>query len=114
MARRLVPWAAALLLAGCVVVPQTVQVYDPDCRVHTRQITLEAAVLGGFHSCSGDGCAAMLATMGFVTAASLVISGSIAIVGNVVYWAEKQGRCQRGEPVPVPVPAPLPPQAVPR
>ena len=38
----------------------------------------------------------MLATLGFVTAASVVVSGSIAIVANTVYWIERQGRCIRG------------------
>jgi hypothetical protein len=87
--------AVAVMLAGCIVVPQTQTVYDRECQVLTRQVTLETAVIGGFVGCSGDGCAAMLATMGFVTAASVVVSGSIAIVGNVVYWIERQGRCNR-------------------
>lgn len=89
---------AAALLAGCIVVPQTREVYDADCRVLTRQVTLETAVLGGFQSCVGDGCIALLATMGVVTAASVVVSGSIAIVGNVVYWFERQSRCRATAP----------------
>ena len=95
-------WAAAVaavggsaLLAGCIVVPTTQTVYDPGCKMHTRQIVLETAVIGGFRGCAGDACAAMLATAGLVTAASVVVSGSIALVGNVLYWAELQGRCQR-------------------
>lgn len=86
-------------LAGCVVVPQTREVYDADCRTLKRQVTLEAAVLGGFQSCRGDACAGMLVAAGAVSAASAVISGSIAVVGNVVYWFELQGRCQR-QPAP--------------
>jgi hypothetical protein len=35
----------------------------------------------------------MLVALGAVTAASAVISGSIAVVGNAVYWFERQGRC---------------------
>ena len=94
-AERAVCWAAAALLAGCIVLPQTETVYDPDCKMHTRQVTLQAAYLGGFQSCAGEGCAAMLATMGIVTAASVVVSGSIALIGNVVYFMELQARCQR-------------------
>ena len=41
----------------------------------------------------------MLASAGLVTAASAVVSGSIALVGNVIYWFEKQGRCL-GSPAP--------------
>ncbi len=87
--------ATALLAAGCIVVPQTQAVYDPDCKVMTHQVTLETTVLGGFTRCYGDGCAAMLATLGFVTAASVVVSGSIAVVGNAVYWIERQGNCAK-------------------
>ena len=86
---------AAVALCGCIVLPQTQVVYDPDCKVHTRQVTLEAAYIGGFQRCYGDGCLTMLAAAGVVTAASVVVSGSIAIVGNVVYWMERQGRCLR-------------------
>lgn len=89
----------ALALAGCVVLPQTIQVYDPDCRVLTRQVVLQANVIGHFQACAGDGCLAMLTAAGVVTAASAVVSGSIALVGNAVYWLERQGRCQRGPPL---------------
>lgn len=88
--------ACAIVLTACIVVPQTHSVYDPECQIMTRQVTLEAAVVGGFTSCAGEGCAAMLATLGVVTAASVVVSGSIAIVANTVYWLERQGRCVRG------------------
>ena len=93
---------SAAVLGACIVVPQTQMVYDPDCKMHTRQVTLQAAYLGGFHSCAGDSCLAMLAAVGVVTAASVVVSGSIALVGNVVYWMERQGRCP-----PAPATAPL-------
>jgi len=93
--RRLVMPAFAAALTACVVVPQTREVYDPDCQVVHKQIVLEAGVVGGFHRCGGDGCATMLVAYGVVAAASAVVSGSIAIVGNVLYWAEKQGRCVR-------------------
>ncbi len=99
---------AMMTLQSCVVVPQTREVYDPDCRMLTRQMTLETAVLGGFQSCAGDGCAAMLAAAGAVTAASAVISGSIALVGNVVYWFERQGQCSRPQPSST-ISAPAPP-----
>ena len=87
--------ALVMALAGCIVVPQTQTVYDPECRALVRQVTLEAAYIGGFHSCAGEGCVAMLAAAGVVTAASVVVSGSIALVGNVVYWMERRGRCPR-------------------
>ncbi|MDE2369705.1 MAG: hypothetical protein KGN16_12110 [Burkholderiales bacterium] len=83
------------LLTGCIVVPQTREVYDPECKVATKEITLQTAVVGQLAGCRGDGCLAILTAAGIVTAASAVVSGSIAIVGNVAYWIERQGRCQR-------------------
>lgn len=85
-------------LAACIVVPQTREVYDPECRVLTRQMTLETAYVGGFQRCAGDGCLALLSAAGAVTAASAVVSSSIALVGNVVYWFERQGQCMRAAP----------------
>ena len=91
---------AVALLAACIMVPQTRVVYDPECRMLTRQMTLELAVIGGFQSCGGDACLAMLAGMGAVTAASAVVSGSIVLMGNVVYWIERQGQCNRAPAAP--------------
>jgi len=87
-------------LAGCIVVPQIREVYDPECRLMTRQMTLEAAYVGGFQRCAGEGCLALLSAAGAVTAVSAVVSGSIALVGNVVYWFERQGQCLRAPPPP--------------
>jgi len=92
-------------LSGCVVVPQWRQVYDPECGVAMRQITLEMAVLPGFHQCQGDGCVALMVTAGVVTVASAVVSGSVAVIGNVLTWAERQTGCPRPPGTPLP-PAP--------
>ena len=35
----------------------------------------------------------VLVIAGAVSATSLVISGSIAVVGDAVYWLERRGRC---------------------
>ncbi len=95
--------------SACVVLPQTYEVYDPECKVMTRQVTLQAAYVGGFQHCAGEGCASMLAAAGVVTAASLVVSGSIALVGNVVYWIERQGNCKPTQIGPYVAPQALPP-----
>jgi len=87
--------ALALLLHACVVVPRTDSVYDDDCKVQRRQMTLEVYQVGAFGGCSNDGCVALLVGAGVVAAASAVVSGSIAVVGNVVYWFERQGQCFR-------------------
>lgn len=95
---RLVPLLACLvaqLLQACVYVPRTTEVYDSDCRITARHMTLQPVQLYAMLGCSNDGCAALLVAAGATAAASAVISGSIVITGNVVYWLEKQGRCNR-------------------
>jgi hypothetical protein len=92
----------AAAVQACVVVPQTREVYDPECRMMKKEVMLETAVVGRLQSCQGDGCVAILVATGAVTAATAVVSGSLALIGNVAYWFERQGRCSRAEPMPQP------------
>ena len=97
----LITLVLAALLSACVVVPRTDSVFDHDCQMQRRQMTLEVHQIGAFGGCVNDGCLALLVGAGVVVAASAVVSGSIAVVGNVVYWIEQQGRCK---PLPAPPP----------
>ena len=93
--------AAGALASGCIVVPVTTVSYDPECRYVTHHIELQAVQIAQLQSCSGQGCEAMvLAGLG-VTAISAVVSGSIVVVGNVVYWADHRVSC----PPPIAAPA---------
>lgn len=87
---------AFALLHGCVVVPRTTETYDEECNFYTRQVTLDAAYIGAIGHCQGPDCAYALAALGIVAAASAVVSGTIMIAGNVVYWIERQGKCYVG------------------
>ena len=87
--------ALAALLQACVVVPRTTTVYDEDCRIHARQMVLDIEQVGFFGGCANQGCVALLVGAGVVTAATAVVSGSIAVAGNIVYWFERQGQCSR-------------------
>jgi|SRR5688572_33204290 len=93
IAMRLFPALLALLLQGCVFVPRTTTAYDEKCDVDRRQMTLEAAQIGALGNCRQRDCAYVLVAFGAVAAASLVVSGSIVVVGNAVYWLERQGQC---------------------
>jgi hypothetical protein len=90
----------AVLLAACVFVPRTTHVYDRDCQIEAKQMTLDLQQVGVFAgSCyGGRECAALLVAFGAVTMASVVVSGSIVIAGNIVYWFEKRGQCVPPEP----------------
>ena len=85
----------AALLQACVIVPRTVTVYDADCKIHARQMVLQVEQVGAFGGCVNQGCAALLVAAGVVTAATAVVSGSIAVAGNIVYWFERQGQCAK-------------------
>ncbi|MET0333814.1 MAG: hypothetical protein ABW190_06040 [Rhizobacter sp.] len=82
-----------LLLSACVVVPRTEIVFDDDCKILRRQMVLDVHQVGYFGGCANQGCAALLVATGAVAAASAVVSGSIAVVGNAVYWLERRGQC---------------------
>ena len=84
-----------LLLSACVLEPRTVETWDPECRTIARHMTRQPVQVAVFSGCANEGCATLLVLAGATTAVSAVVSGSIAVVGNAVYWLERQGRCQR-------------------
>ena len=101
---RLAPLFAVVvstLLQACVYVPRTTEVYDSDCRITSRRMELQPVQIAAIHGCRHKDCAALLVAAAATAATSAVISGSIVVVGNVVYWFEKQGQCKR-EPREIP------------
>jgi hypothetical protein len=93
----LFPALVAALLQGCIYLPQTTNVYDQDCKIMAKHMTLKVQQFGVFGHCVSDGCVAVLVAIGAVSAASAVVSGSIVVAGNIVYWFEKQGLCLKQE-----------------
>lgn len=92
-ARRMLPWLCAPLLSSCIVVPRTVEEYDLECQVVARHMELETVQIGYISGCANEGCAVLIVAAAATVAASAIVSGSIAVIGNTVYWLEKQGRC---------------------
>ena len=86
--------AAVLLLSGCIVVPRTTIAYDEQCQIVRKQMSLKAEQVGLLADCSNDACVGVLVGAGVVTAVTAVVSGSVVVIGNVVYWLEKQGNCR--------------------
>ncbi|KAF0163583.1 MAG: hypothetical protein FD157_2913 [Rhodocyclaceae bacterium] len=82
-----------ILLGGCVYMPETTVVYDPECGVYERKMTLEAYQVGSLMGCRDESCVTTLVVMGVASAASAIISGSVMVVENVASWLEKKGRC---------------------
>ena len=92
--RTAIPIAAAGALASaCVIVPVTTADYDPDCQLVTHHMTLQAVQLAELRHCAGQGCEVVLLAAFGVTAASAIVSGSIAVIGNIAYWAERRAGC---------------------
>jgi len=84
---------AGTLACACVIVPVTTAGYDPDCRLVTHHMELQAVQLAEINRCSGQGCEAVLIAGLSLTAASAIVSGSIAVIGNIAYWAERRAGC---------------------
>jgi starvation-inducible outer membrane lipoprotein len=92
-AKALATTALATSLSACIVVPRTTTGYDSTCQILTRRVELQPIQVGALERCGGRECSVILATYGLVAAASAVVSGSIAVIGNVAYWMEEKGRC---------------------
>ena len=105
---------AGALCSGCVIVPVQVDTFDYDCKVVTHHMELRTIQLRAFYGCEANRSVsniqvcevAVIGALG-LTAASAVVSGSIMVVGNVAFWAERQATCA-APAVPVPVPAAAP------
>lgn len=87
-----------VLLQACVYMPRTREVYDAGCQVVYRQMVLEAVQMRGAEHCTrapvNADCLVAALGSGFTVVASAVVSGSIVIAGNTLYWLEKQGNCR--------------------
>ncbi|TMP39658.1 hypothetical protein [Pseudoalteromonas rubra] len=81
------------LLSGCLFAPQEVQYYDPKCKTILKKKVLNSAQIQAVRQCRGEACAVILAGAGLVSAASLVVSGTIVIASNTVSWLEKAQGC---------------------
>lgn len=84
----------AALVQACVFVPRTVQIGDSRCQSVARHMQLEVVQIAAIHHCVNEGCAALVIAAGVTAAASLIVSGSIVLVGNVAYWLERSTQCQ--------------------
>jgi hypothetical protein len=92
-------------LPGCIVVPVTTTGYDPHCRTVTHQVVLQPVQIGAIQACANQGCQVLVLAAAVSVAASTIVSGSIAIAGNVAYWAEERASCRPADAAPVTPPA---------
>jgi hypothetical protein len=81
-------------LQACMYVPRTTQVYDQECQVLANHMVLREVQVAAIHQCANQGCIALVVGASAVTAASVLISGTIVIAGNIAYWFERRAQCQ--------------------
>jgi len=85
----------SLLASGCVYYPKTVEYYDASCEISARQMQLKNEAIQGMcekASTQPEAVGCLAVALG-VTAGSAVVSGSIVVAGNTMYWLEKRGKC---------------------
>jgi hypothetical protein len=84
----------AFALSACVVVPvvDNNEAASSGCKTYTRSMSLKAVGLQP-NGCNTEEC---LATVLVIAAGSVLVSGSIVLVGNSVHWLEYQGTCSDG------------------
>jgi hypothetical protein len=90
-------------LVGCAY-PKTVRAYDEECQIVAREMVLDVTDPNASRTCGSNGCVGQLVLEAAVLAASTVVSGSIVVVGNVVYWLEKKRNCKPKQALPEPAP----------
>jgi len=96
LSRFVIAIAAGLLASGCVVVPVNRESYDDDCKVIAHHMELTTVQLKHVYGCDPQVYEVeQLCVLGAVglAAASTVVSGSIAVVGNIAYWTERRAAC---------------------
>ncbi|WP_286263204.1 hypothetical protein [Thalassotalea atypica] len=89
-----------LSLTGCAVVPSVNKEYDKQCNIVKKNIELSIEQVDAFdqlHCSSNHECKAdflgQVAGAALIFPVSAVISGSIAVVGNTMYWLTELGEC---------------------
>lgn len=86
------------LVASCVFVAhESRDQYRRDgCHVSSKKLELGIKEIHTGHSCSGssEDLTVCLVTYGvIIPVGSLVVSGSVVIVGNILHWIETKGSC---------------------
>lgn len=85
------------LLASCVFLPYKESVSPQRCDVYKARWSLAAEPLKEYIECYGAGEDAgicMFSVGVVIPLGSLIISGSIVLIGNTLHWLERSGRCQ--------------------
>jgi len=87
------------MLTSCAVKPTVKSEYNKECRIVQKEVKLSIEQIGSFKAfnCSNEQCMtqflAQVAGSAVVFSVSALVSGSIAVVGNSIFWLDEQGEC---------------------
>jgi hypothetical protein len=96
----------SVLIAGCFM-PAIVTNANPECQLVTKElkltfseegsgVLLDSALEGMLNSSCNEPECLLIIPLGIFTISvtSMIVSGSIVVVGNTIHWLEKEGKCK--------------------
>ncbi len=91
----------SLFLCSCAVMPNFTEKFDKKCQTVQKRVELSVEQLemfGDLECSDKDDCKAQFLgeVLGSVITfpLSAIISGSIAVIGNTIYWVNEYGECR--------------------
>lgn len=81
-------------LSACAFVPERTMTFDEKCQTVKKHIKLKAHEIPLFTDSDEDFEHEAISTI-LMTPISAIVSGSIAVVGNTLYWLQEIGDCQK-------------------
>ena len=80
-----------LCLVACVFYPKQVSYYDENCNDISKKFVLEESRHNyAVNTHCDDEC--LLLSLGIITVGA-VVAGSVVVIGNTIYWFERQLEC---------------------
>lgn len=87
-------------LSACVVVPSVTSAYDETCQIVKQKVELTIEEVSSFeqlhcsnsHSCESQ-FVGQVVGVALILPLSAIVSGSVAVIGNTMYWLQEQGKC---------------------
>ncbi|KZN58681.1 hypothetical protein N473_04410 [Pseudoalteromonas luteoviolacea CPMOR-1] len=95
MYKFLLPILVLSMMSGCLFVSKEVHYYDEQCHITKRKHVLSTEQMASIGNCSGRACAMVMAGAGIVSAASLVVSGTVVVTQNTLSWLEQSKGCKK-------------------
>ena len=92
------------LLTACVYYPKASEQPIENCVLVMKHLTIDVYtelgdnIVNGMHSCNDESCLAVLALVVTIPVTTYVVSESIVLVNNTLYWLETQAVCENERP----------------